>query len=58
MEPQPDMVKWNLNENNPLRFSNGLDDSVVDQHYGEDPNGPRPMSDVEGRRLLLNQLKS
>ena len=37
-----------LNENNPLRFSNGLDDSVVDQHYGEDPNGPRPMSDVEG----------
>ena len=34
-----------LNENNPLRFSNGLDDSVVDQNYGEDPNGPRPLSD-------------
>lgn len=38
-----------LNENNPLRFSDGLDDSIVDQGFiGEDPNGPRPMSDVEG----------
>ena len=37
-----------LNENNPLRFSDRLDDSVVDQHYGEDPNGPRPLSEVEG----------
>ncbi|XP_028410615.1 uncharacterized protein LOC114533306 [Dendronephthya gigantea] len=37
-----------LNENNPLRFSHGLDDLVVDQHYGEDPDGPRPLSDDEG----------
>lgn len=44
-----------LNENNPLRFSDGLDDSIVDQHYGEDPNSPRLVSDVEG--VVLNQLK-
>ena len=37
-----------LNGNNPLRFSDRLDDSVVDQHYGEDPNGPRPLPEVEG----------
>ena len=37
-----------LNEKNTLRFSDPLDDFVLDQHYAKVPNGPRPMSDVEG----------
>ena len=36
----PNQLRLNgrLNENHLLRFSEGLDDSVVDQHYGEDRN--------------------
>ena len=37
-----------LNEDNPLRSNHDLDGSVVDQHYGADPDGPRPLSGAEG----------
>ena len=37
-----------LNENNPLSSSDGVDESVVDEFYGEDPDGPHPHSDDEG----------
>lgn len=33
-----------LNENNPLSSSGGVDESEVDEFYGEDPDGPHPHS--------------
>jgi len=44
-----------LNENNPLN-SNGSDHSVVDQFYGEDPDGPRPLSDV-AHGVIIEQIR-
>ncbi|CAB3984915.1 hypothetical protein AC249_AIPGENE5997 [Paramuricea clavata] len=43
--PNQIWVSGMLNENNPLRFNGGQDDSVVDQHYGKDPDGPQSLSD-------------
>jgi len=37
-----------LDENHPCNSNGGCDDSVVDQFYGEDPDGPRPQSDING----------
>ena len=46
----PNQISLNgiLNENNPLSSSGGVDKSVVDEVYGEDPDGPHPHSDDEG----------
>ena len=37
-----------MDENNPLNSSSGIDESVVDEFYGEDPDGPHPQPDDEG----------
>ena len=37
-----------VNEDNPLRSNRDLDESVVGQHYGADPDGPHPLSGAEG----------
>lgn len=43
----PNQIWFNglLHVDHPVNRSNPIDDSVVDQYYGEDPDSPRPQSD-------------